>query len=102
MARVKEERRGRLATLQDLLAGGSKVLVDQAQALRDGLQSRLVDTGRELEAQVIGLVGGIDKQLSSRVDELVSVSLAAGWTVWVVATPSGRGTSTRDIPRGFR
>src|SRR5213593_3654684 len=72
MARAKEERRGRLATLQDLLAGGSKVLVDQAQALRDGVQSRIVDVGRELEAQVSGLVGGLEKQLSSRIDDLVS------------------------------
>src|SRR5438046_1465334 len=72
MARVKDERRGRLATLQDLLAGGGKVLVDQAQALRDGVQSRIVDVGRGLEGQVGGLVGGVEKQLVTRIDDLLS------------------------------
>ena len=72
MARAKEERRGRLATLQDLLAGGSKALVDQAQALRDGLQSRIVDAGREVEGQVSALVAAVEKQLTGRIDDLVS------------------------------
>ena len=72
MARVKDERRGRLATLQDLLADGGKVLVDQAQALRDGVQSRIVDVGRGLEGQVGGLVGGVEKQLVTRIDDLLS------------------------------
>src|SRR2546430_7702809 len=72
MARAKDERRGRLATFQDLLAGGGKVLVDQAQALRDGVQSRIVDVGRGLEGQVGGLVGGVEKQLVTRIDDLLS------------------------------
>jgi chromosome segregation ATPase len=75
MGRAKEEPRGRLATLQDMLAGGGKALVDQAldqaQTVRDGVQ-RLVDLGRGVEEQFGGLIAGIEERLSTRVDDWLS------------------------------
>jgi polyhydroxyalkanoate synthesis regulator phasin len=55
-----------------MIAGSSKVLVDQAQALADGLQTRLFDVGRELEGQLGALVGAVEKRLSIQVDDLLS------------------------------
>ena len=46
MGRAKEQSRGRLAVLQDMLTGGGKALVDQAQSLGAGVQRRLAEVGR--------------------------------------------------------
>lgn len=73
MARVKEEPRGRLAAWQEMLTDGGQVLLDQAQTLRDGLQRRLIDVGRELEGQVGGLVTAIDQRLTQQLDDIVSM-----------------------------
>jgi polyhydroxyalkanoate synthesis regulator phasin len=72
MGRAKEEPRGRLAALQGMLAGGGKALVDQAQALRDGIQTRLTDVGGQLEGQLATLVGAVEKRLSVHIDDLLS------------------------------
>ena len=68
MPRVKEEQRGRLAALQDVLTGGSQVLLDQAQFLRD----RLIDVGRGVEGQVGTLLQAIEERLSRQLDDVVS------------------------------
>ena len=68
MGRVKEEPRGRLATLQDILADGGKRLVDQAQGLRVGIERRLVEVGRGVEGQVVALVGATEERLTERLD----------------------------------
>src|SRR5262244_1572538 len=78
MGRLKEEPRGRLATLQDILADGGKRLVDQAQGLRVGLERRIVEVGRGVEGQVVALVGAAEERLTERLDALLnrlSVSL---------------------------
>jgi archaellum component FlaC len=72
MPRAKEEPRGRLAALQDMFSGGSQVLLDQAQSLRDGLQKTLGDVGRGLEEQMATVVDAVDERLSMQLDELVS------------------------------
>ena len=72
MPRVKEEPRGRLAALQDMLAGGSQVILDQAQTLRDEVQRRLGDVGRGLEGQLGTMMGGLEERLSTQLDDLVS------------------------------
>jgi chromosome segregation ATPase len=73
MARVKDEpQRGRLAQLQDLLTGGSQVLLDQANSLRDGLQTRLVEVGRTVEEQVASLMAATEERLGERLDELLN------------------------------
>ena len=72
MPRVKEEPRGRLAALQDILTGGSQVILDQAQTLRGELQKRLGDVSRGLEGQLGTIVGGLEEQLSEQLDDLVS------------------------------
>ncbi len=72
MPRAKEEPRGRLAALQDMLTGGSQVLLDQAQSLRDGVQKTIEDVGRGLEEQVTTIVDALDDRLSTQLDELVS------------------------------
>lgn len=72
MPRVKEEPRGTLAALQDMLAGGSQVILDQAQTLRDELQRRLGDVGRGVEEQLGTMIAGIEERLSAQLDELVS------------------------------
>jgi len=58
MGRVKEQSRGRLAALQEILTGGGKALVDQAQSLGAGVQRRLAEVGRGVESQVTTLIGG--------------------------------------------
>src|SRR6185295_15027079 len=78
MGRVKEEPRGRLGALQDLLSGGSKLLIDQAQTLGVGVQKSLSVVGRGVESQLVALVGTLEAQLTERLDELLnrlSVSL---------------------------
>ena len=75
MGRTKEEPRGRLATFQDMLTGGSKLIVDQAQTLRDVVGRRIVDVGRVAEEQAVGIVGVLEEQLGQRLD--VPCSLAA-------------------------
>jgi chromosome segregation ATPase len=72
MPRTKEEPRGRLAALQDILAGGGQVIIDQALELRTGLQRRLVDVGRGLEEQLATIVGAVEERLSAQLDEVVS------------------------------
>ena len=52
MPRVKEEPRGPLAALQEMLSGGSQVILDQAQSLRDEVQRRLGDVASGLEEQM--------------------------------------------------
>ena len=47
MGRTKEAPRGRLATLQDMLAGGGRVLADQAQSLTAGVQRGLAASEKE-------------------------------------------------------
>jgi methyl-accepting chemotaxis protein len=72
MPRAKEEPRGRLAALQDMLSGGSQVIFDQAQTIRDELQRRIVDVSRGLEGQVGTIVGSFEERLMSQLDEIVS------------------------------
>src|SRR2546430_9026754 len=72
MGRVKEEPRGRLATLQDILADGGKRLVDQAQGLRVGIERRLVEVGRGVEGQVVALGGATQEPLTERLDPLLT------------------------------
>lgn len=72
MPRVKDEPRGTLAALQDMLSGGSQALLDQAQTLRDEVQRRLGDVGRGLEEQVITVASAVEQRLSVQLDELVS------------------------------
>jgi chromosome segregation ATPase len=72
MPRVKEEPRGRLAALQEMLSGGSQSLLDQAQTLRDEVQKRLGDVGRGLEEQLGTVVGALEERLSAQLDDLVS------------------------------
>ena len=71
MGRVKEQSRGRLAGLQDILSDGGRVLVDQAQSLGAGVQRRLAEVGRGVESQVTTLVGALEEQLSDRLDLLL-------------------------------
>jgi len=70
MGRVKEQPRGRLAVLQDIVAGG-KALVGGAQTLSVGMQRRLVEAGRGLENQLVTLVGAVEERLSQRLDLLL-------------------------------
>src|SRR5690348_4274131 len=72
MPRVKEEPRGTLAALQDMLADGSQAILDQAQTLRDEVQRRLGDVGRGVEEQLATMLGGIEERLSAQLDDLVS------------------------------
>src|SRR3989475_12259066 len=71
MGRVKEQSRGRLAVLQDILTGGGKALVDQAQSLGAGGQGRLAEVGRGVETQVTTLIVGLEERLSDRLDVLL-------------------------------
>src|SRR5919197_177962 len=69
MGRTKEQSRGRLAALQDILAGGGKGLVDQAQNLGAGVQQRLAEIARGIETQVTTLIAGLDESdLLQRLD----------------------------------
>jgi chromosome segregation ATPase len=72
MPRVKEEPRGRLAALQDMLSGGSQMILDQAQTLRDEVQKRLGDVGRGLEEQLGTVASSVEARLSAQLDEVVS------------------------------
>lgn len=72
MPRAKEEPRGRLAALQDILSGGGQVILDQAQTLRDGLQKRIVDVSRGLEGQVGTIVGTFEERVVAQLDEIVN------------------------------
>jgi len=72
MGRTKEEPRGALATVQEMLTGGGKLLVDQAQTLRDVVGRRIVDVGRAAEEQAVGLVGALEEQLGQRLDVLLN------------------------------
>jgi chromosome segregation ATPase len=72
MPRVKEEPRGRLAALQDILAGGSQAILEQAQSLGGEVQRRLSDVGRGIEGQLGTLVGALEERLTAQLDELVS------------------------------
>src|SRR3989475_13152791 len=71
MGRVKEQSRGRLAVLQDVLTGGGKALVGQAQSLGAGVQRRIVEVGRGVESQGTTLIAGIEERLSERLDVLL-------------------------------
>ena len=71
MGRVKEEPRGPLSALGDILAGGM-ALVDQAQNLGADVQRRLAEVGRGVEGQVSGLISAVEERLSERLDMLVS------------------------------
>src|SRR5437762_11297822 len=71
MGRAKEQSRGRLAVLQDMLPGGGKALVDQAQSLGAGVQRRLAEVGRGVESQVSTLITALEERLSERVDVLL-------------------------------
>src|SRR3989454_12549290 len=71
MGRVKEQSRGRLAALQDILTGGGKALVDQAQSLGAGVQRRLAEVGRGVESQVSTLITALEERLSERLDLLL-------------------------------
>jgi hypothetical protein len=73
MGRTKEAPpRGPLATLQELIAGSGRVIVDQAQSLTSGVQRRLVEVGRGVEDQIGALVGTVEERLSERLDLLLS------------------------------
>jgi len=72
MPRVKEEPRSRLATLQDILAGGGQVILDQAQTLREVFQKRLGDVGRGLEEQLAVVMTTLEERLTLQLDEVVS------------------------------
>mgnify|MGYP001583381373 CR=1 FL=1 len=71
MARAKEEPRGRLATLQDLLTEGSQALLGQALSLGEGVQRRLVDVGRGVEEQLVALVSTLELELGQRLDGML-------------------------------
>jgi DNA repair exonuclease SbcCD ATPase subunit len=71
MGRGKEEPRGTLGALSDILAGGM-ALVDQAQNLGADVQRRLVEVGRGVEGQLLGLVGAVEDRLGERLDAVVS------------------------------
>src|SRR3989475_2008169 len=71
MGRVKEQPRGRLAVLQDILTGRGKALVDQAQSLGAGVQRRLEEIGRGVETQVTTLIAALEERLSERLDVLL-------------------------------
>jgi chromosome segregation ATPase len=71
MGRGNAEPRGTLSTLGDILAGGM-ALVDQAQNLGADVQRRLVEVGRGVEGQLLGLVGAVEERLGERLDALVS------------------------------
>lgn len=71
MGRGKEEPRSMLSPLGDILAGGM-ALVDQAQNLGADVQRRLVEVGRGVEGQVLGLIGALEERLGDRLDALVS------------------------------
>jgi len=76
MGRVKEQPqpRGRLAMLQEIVAGGlagGRALVDGAQTLTGEMQRRLVDVGRGLETQLTSLVAAVEERLSDRLDVLL-------------------------------
>jgi chromosome segregation ATPase len=72
MGRVKDEPRGRLAALQEILATGGKVLADQAQILSAGVQRRIVEVGRGVEGQLVTLVDTVEERFSQRADGLLS------------------------------
>ena len=72
MPRVKEEPRGPLAALQEMLSGGSQVIFDQAQSLRDEVQRRLGDVGRGLEEQIGTVATSVEERLSRQIDDLLS------------------------------
>ena len=71
MARAKEEPRGRLATLQELLTEGSQALLGQALSLGEGVQRRLVDVGRGVEEQLVALVQTLELELGQRLDGML-------------------------------
>src|SRR5207253_2066456 len=64
MGRVKEQPRGRLAVIQDLLSGGGRALVDGAQVLSGEMQRRLVEVGDGVEGQVATLIGAVEERLT--------------------------------------
>ena len=72
MPRVKEEPRGRLAALQEMLSGGSQVLLDQAQSLRDEVQRRIGDVATGLEEQFGSVASSVEERLSRQIDDLLS------------------------------
>ena len=73
MPRVKEEPRGPLAALRNVLSDGGQMILDQAQTLRDEriAQKRLGDVGRGLEEQLGGVATSLEQRLSAQLDELV-------------------------------
>jgi archaellum component FlaC len=76
MPRVKEEPRGRLAALQEMLSDGSQVLLDQAQSLRDEVQRRIGDVASGLangfEEQLGSVATSVEERLSRQIDDLLS------------------------------
>ena len=72
MPRVKEEPRGRLAALQEMLSGGSQVLLDQAQSLRDEVQRRIGDVASGFEEQLGSVASSVEERLSRQIDDLLS------------------------------
>src|SRR5262245_6162094 len=72
MGRVKEEPRGTLELLQDYVAGGASVILDQADSLRTEVQRRIVEVGRGVEGQVTNLVSGLEERLTEQMDALLS------------------------------
>jgi chromosome segregation ATPase len=72
MGRVKDEPRGTLAALQDMLTGGSQALVEQALTIGEGVQRRLADVGRGVEGQVLTLFTSLEETLAERFDAIVS------------------------------
>src|ERR1700745_1566918 len=76
MARVKEQPqpRGRLAVLQDIVAGGlagGRALGHGAQSLSTDMQRRFTEMGRILEGQLSTLAGTLEERLSRRLDVLL-------------------------------
>lgn len=72
MGRAKDEPRGRLAALQEILATGGKALADQAQTLSADVQRRMVEVGRGVEGQLVMLVDAVEEQFLQRADGLLS------------------------------
>jgi len=72
MGRAKDEPRGTLAALQDMITGGGQALVGQALTLGEEVQRRLADVGRGVEEQFMSLASTLETTLSERLDAVVS------------------------------
>lgn len=65
MGRSSEQQRGRLAALQEMVAGSGQALLVQAQSIADGLQRRLAEVSRD-----VGTV--VETSLRESLDDFIS------------------------------